>query len=154
MILSIPFVFVFNFFEPQTLSFLGKNFNIGPNLLISLPDNPLDAILFPDFSKINTLPFWTSVLSITVIASIESLAGSKAVDKLNPYKRKTDLDKDLTGIGLSTMVAGAIGGLPIITVIVRSSVNVHNNAKTKWSNLYRGILLLLFICNYSGTLIY
>jgi MFS superfamily sulfate permease-like transporter len=145
LILSIPFVFLFNFFEPQTLSFLGKDFNIGPELLISLPDNPLDAILFPDFSKINTLAFWTSVLSITMIASIESLAGSKAVDKLDPYKRKTDLDKDLVGIGLSTMVSGMIGGLPIITVIVRSSVNIHNNAKTKWSNLYHGILMLLFI---------
>ena len=56
----------------------------------------------------------------------------KAVDKLDPYKRKTNLNKDLIGIGMSNMVAGAIGGLPIITVIVRSTVNVHNNAKTKW----------------------
>ncbi len=69
----------------------------------------------------------------------------KAVDKLDPYKRKTNLNKDLIGIGMSNMVAGAIGGLPIITVIVRSTVNVHNNAKTKWSNLYHGILLLAFI---------
>ena len=145
LILAIPFVFLFNFFEPQTLNFLGKDFSIGPELLISLPDNPLDAILFPDFSKINTGAFWTSVISITMIASIESLAGSKAVDKLDPYNRKTDLDKDLIGIGMSTMVAGAIGGLPIITVIVRSTVNVHNNAKTKWANLYHGILLILFI---------
>ena len=43
------------------------------------------------------------------------------------------------------MVSGMVGGLPIITVIVRSSVNVHNHAKTKWSNLYHGLLLLLFI---------
>jgi MFS superfamily sulfate permease-like transporter len=88
LILSIPFVFLFNFFEPRTLSFLGKYLNIGPELLISLPDNPLDAILFPDFSKIHTLAFWTSVLSITMIASIESLAGSKAVDNLDPYKKE------------------------------------------------------------------
>ncbi len=145
LILAIPFVFLFNFFEPQTHTILGHDYQIGPELLINLPDNPLDAILYPDFSKINTLAFWTSVFSITLIASIESLAGSKAVDKLDPYKRKTDLDKDLIGIGVSTMVSGMIGGLPIITVIVRSSVNVHNNAKTKWSNLYHGLLLLLFI---------
>lgn len=145
LVLAIPFVFMFNFFEPHTLSFLGKDFNIGPELLISLPDNPLDSVMFPDFSKINTLAFWASVLSITMISSIESLAGSKAVDKLDPYKRRTNLDKDLIGIGMSTMVAGAIGGLPIITVIVRSTVNIHNNAKTKWANLYHGLLLLLFI---------
>jgi len=51
----------------------------------------------------------------------------------------------LTGIGLSTMTAGMIGGLPIIAVIIRSTVNVHNGAKTKWSNMYQGLLLLLFI---------
>ena len=145
LLLSIPFVFLFDFFEPQTQSFMGREYSTGPDLLINLPDNPLDAILYPDFSKIGTLAFWTSVLSITLISSIESLVGSKAVDKLDPYKRKTNLDKDLIGIGISTMISGAIGGLPIITVIVRSSVNVHNNAKTKWSNLYHGILLLLFI---------
>lgn len=145
LILAVPFVFLFDFFEPQTRTLLGQNYQIGPDLLINLPDNPLDAIMYPDFSKINTLAFWTSVLSITMIASIESLAGSKAVDKLDPYKRKTNLNKDLIGIGLSTMVSGLIGGLPIITVIVRSSVNVHNSAKTKWSNLYHGLLLLLFI---------
>ena len=145
LLLSIPFVFLFDFFEPHTYSFLGNEYSTGPELLIDLPDDPLEALLYPDFSKINTLPFWTSVLSILLISSIISLVGSKAVDKLDPYKRRTDLDKDLIGIGISTMVAGAIGGLPIITVIVRSTVNVHNNAKTKWSNLYHGLLLLLFI---------
>ncbi|MBL4625737.1 MAG: SulP family inorganic anion transporter, partial [Flavobacteriales bacterium] len=57
----------------------------------------------------------------------------------------TNLNKDLIGVGLSTMVSGAIGGLPIITVIVRSTVNVNSNAKTKWSNLYHGIFLILFV---------
>ena len=104
-----------------------------------------EAIAHPNFSKIDTLAFWLSVLSITMIASIESLVASKAIDKLDQYKRKTDLNKDLIGIGLSTMVSGMLGGLPIITVIVRSTVNVHNYAKTKWSNFYHGILLLLFI---------
>lgn len=145
LIIAVPFVFLFDFFEPQTREILGQSYKIGPELLVNIPDNILDAIIYPDFSRINTLPFWTSVLSITMIASILSLAGSKAVDKLDPYKRKTNLDKDLIGIGIATMVSGMLGGLPIITVIVRSSVNVHNNAKTKWSNFYHGILLLLFI---------
>ena len=80
-----------------------------------------------------------------MIASIESLAASKAVDKLDPYRRRTNLNKDLVGVGLSTIVSGAIGGLPVVTVILRSSVNVHNNAKTKWSNFYHGLLLILFV---------
>lgn len=145
LVISIPFVYAFNFFEPHSLSFFGNEYEVGPNLLIDIPDSLLDVISYPDFSQINTLAFWTSVISISMIASIESLAASKAVDKLDPYKRKTDLNKDLIGIGMSTVVSGLLGGLPIITVIVRSTVNVHNHAKTKWSNLYHGILLLAFV---------
>lgn len=143
--LSIPFVYIFNFFDEHTISFLGKSYEVGPNLLLSIPDSITESIMHPNFGKIDTIEFWTTVASILVITSIESLAIAKAIDKIDPYKRKTDLNKDLTGIGLSTMTAGFIGGLPIIAVIIRSTVNVHNGAKTKWSNMYQGLLLLLFI---------
>lgn len=143
--LSIPFVYLFNFFDPHALSLFGKSFNVGPDLLLDIPNNIKDSIMHPNFSKINTIEFWTTVFSMLIITSIESLAIAKAVDKIDPYKRKTDLNKDLTGIGLSTMAAGFIGGLPIIAVIIRSTVNIHNGAKTKWSNMYQGLLLLLFI---------
>ncbi len=145
IMLSIPFVYAFNFFELHELSFLGKSYEVGPHLLLDIPDNILESIMYPNFGKIDTAEFWTTVLSILMITSIESLAITKAIDKIDPYKRKTDLNKDLTGIGLSTMAAGLIGGLPVIAVIIRSTVNVHNGAKTKWSNMYQGLLLLLFI---------
>ena len=143
--LSIPFVYAFNFFDMHTISVFGRAYEVGPNLLLDIPDNIMDSIMYPNFSKINTIEFWITVFSILFITSIESLAIAKAVDKIDPYKRKTNLNKDLTGIGLSTMVAGMIGGLPIIAVIIRSTVNIHNGAKTKWSNMYQGLLLLLFI---------
>ena len=143
--LSIPFVYLFNFFEPHTLEFFGNAYSVGPHLLLDIPDNFADSIMHPNFAKINTVEFWTTVISILIITSIESLAIAKAVDKIDPYKRKTDLNKDLTGIGLSTMAAGFVGGLPIIAVIIRSTVNIHNGAKTKWSNLYQGLFLLLLI---------
>ncbi|PQB05105.1 SulP family inorganic anion transporter [Aureitalea marina] len=143
--LSIPFVYAFDFFEPHTMSLFGKAYEVGPDLLLDIPDNISESLMFPNFGMIGTIEFWTTVFSMLIITSIESLAIAKAVDKIDPYKRKTDLNKDLTGIGLSTMVAGMIGGLPIIAVIIRSTVNVHNGAKTKWSNMYQGLLLLLFI---------
>ncbi len=143
--LSIPFVYAFNFFEDHTMTFLGKSYEVGPHLLLDIPDNISDSIMHPNFGKINTVEFWTTVFSLLIITSIESLAIAKAVDKIDPYKRKTNLNKDLTGIGMSTIVAGMIGGLPIIAVIIRSTVNIHNGAKTKWSNMYQGLLLLLFI---------
>ncbi len=143
--LSIPFVYAFNFFDQQTLSFFGKSFEVGPELLLNIPDTITDSIMHPNFGRIHTIEFWITVFSMLIITSIESLAIAKAVDKIDPYKRKTDLNKDLTGIGISTMVAGLIGGLPIIAVIIRSTVNIHNGAKTKWSNMYQGLLLLVFI---------
>ena len=143
--LSIPFVYLFNFFDAQTLTFFGKSYDVGPSLLLEIPENIMDSIMFPNFSMINTIEFWTTVFSLLIITSIESLAIAKAVDKIDPYKRKTDLNKDLTGIGLSTVAVGFVGGLPIIAVIIRSTVNIHNGAKTKWSNLYQGILLLVLI---------
>ncbi|MCH1432351.1 MAG: SulP family inorganic anion transporter [Flavobacteriaceae bacterium] len=143
--LSVPFVYLFNFFDAQTLTFFGKSYVVGPSLLLEIPENIMDSIMFPNFSMINTFEFWTTVFSLLIITSIESLAIAKAVDKIDPYKRKTDLNKDLTGIGLSTVAAGFVGGLPIIAVIIRSTVNIHNGAKTKWSNLYQGILLLVLI---------
>jgi MFS superfamily sulfate permease-like transporter len=145
LILSIPLVFAFDFFNEHSLSFFGKSYGVGPELLIEIPDNPLDSIMHPDFGMIGTAAFWLTVLSITMIASVETLASARAVDKLDPYKRTTNLNKDLIGVGLSTMVSGALGGLPIITVIVRSTVNVNSNAKTKWSNFYHGIFLILFV---------
>lgn len=143
--LSIPFTYLFNFFEPKTLDFIGNSYKVGPHLLLDIPNSFSDSILHPNFGKIETVEFWTTVTSILIITSIESLAIAKAVDKIDPYKRKTDLNKDLTGIGLSTMIAGFVGGLPIIAVIIRSTVNIHNGAKTKWSNLYQGGFLLLLI---------
>ena len=143
--LSIPFTYLFNFFEPKTLDFIGNSYEVGPHLLLDIPNSFSDSILHPNFGKIETVEFWTTVISILIITSIESLAIAKAVDKIDPYKRKTDLNKDLTGIGLSTMIAGFVGGLPIIAVIIRSTVNIHNGAKTKWSNLYQGGFLLLLI---------
>ena len=143
--LSIPFVYFFNFFDAHNINFFGRSYEVGPKLLLEIPENIMDSIMHPNFSKIDTIEFWTTVFSLLIITSIESLAIAKAVDKIDPYKRKTDLNKDLTGIGLSTVAAGLIGGLPIIAVIIRSTVNIHNGAKTKWSNLYQGLLLLVLI---------
>jgi MFS superfamily sulfate permease-like transporter len=142
---ALPMVFGFDFFTEHSITIFGHSYGVGPQLLIDIPADPLDCIMHPDFGMIGTLAFWLTVLSITTIASIETLASARAVDKLDPYKRTTNLNKDLVGVGLSTMISGALGGLPIITVIVRSTVNVNSNAKTRWSNLYHGIFLILFV---------
>ena len=64
--LSIPFVYAFNFFDQQTLSFFGKPFEVGPHLLLDIPNTITDSIMHPNFSKINTIEFWTTVFSILI----------------------------------------------------------------------------------------
>jgi MFS superfamily sulfate permease-like transporter len=142
---AVPFVYFFNFFEVHDVHAVGRVFEIGPRFLIDVPDKIQDTIMFPNFSKIGQVPFWLSVMSITLVASIETLLSTKAVEKLDPYHRPTDLNKDLAAVGLSTMVSGMLGGLPIITVIVRSSVNVNHGGKTRWSNFYHGWILLALV---------
>jgi MFS superfamily sulfate permease-like transporter len=121
----------------------------GSNFLVALPDHFLAGFYFPDFSKITTIAFWEAVLSISLVGSLESLLSTTAVDKLDPYKRSSDLDRDLTAIGLGNLVAGLVGGLPMIAEIVRSSANIDNGAKTAWANFFHGLILLLFVALFT-----
>ena len=118
---------------------------IAPSFLVPIPDNFTDYFYAPDFSKILTFEFWGAVISICLVASLESLLSATAAEKLDPYKRPTDLDKDLAGVGIGNVVSGAIGGLPMIAELVRSSANVENGAKTSWSNFFHGLILLVFV---------
>ena len=142
---AVPIVILYNYLEVHEIAVFGEPFKAPKDYLIHVDDNWWHHWVFPDFSKVSNLTFWLTVISINLISSVITLTGAKAIDKLDPYKRKTDMNRDLMAVGLSSMVSGAVGGLPIITVIVRSTVNVHNHAKTKWSNFYHGLFILLFL---------
>lgn len=118
---------------------------VGPVFLVAISDNFMSSFYFPDFSKFATLEFWEAVVTISLVGSLESLLSAMAVDKLDPYKRHSNLNKDLTAVGVGNLVAGCVGGLPMIAEIVRSSANVNNGAKTSWANFFHGSLLLLFV---------
>jgi MFS superfamily sulfate permease-like transporter len=83
------------------------------------------------------------VAMFALIGSLESLLTVKAVDLLDPFKRKSDLSQDLKAVGIGNVVAGLLGGMPMISEPVRSAENVHNGAKTRWANLFHGIFLLV-----------
>ncbi|MDD1607769.1 MAG: SulP family inorganic anion transporter [Methylococcaceae bacterium] len=118
---------------------------VGPVFLVAISENFMSSFYFPDFSKFATLEFWEAVVAISLVGSLESLLSAMAVDKLDPYKRHSNLNKDLTAVGVGNLVAGCVGGLPMIAEIVRSSANVNNGAKTSWANFFHGTLLLLFV---------
>ena len=118
---------------------------IGPKFLVAISDNFASSFNYPDFSKVATSEFWEAVIAIALVGSLESLLSAMAVDKLDPYQRHSNLNKDLTAVGVGNLVAGSIGGLPMIAEIVRSSANVNNGAKTSWANFFHGAFLLLFV---------
>lgn len=126
----------------------GHEYSIGPKFLVTLPENLADGFVFPDWSKALTLPFVIAVVSITLVQGIESLLSAKAVDKLDPWKRESDLNKDLSAVGAGSALAGLIGGLPMIAEIVRSSANVNNGGRTGWANFFHGAFLLVFIAAF------
>lgn len=118
---------------------------VGPKFLVAMSDNLLSSFYFPDFSKIFTVEFAEAVVSICLVGSLESLLSAVAVDKLDVYQRHSNLDRDLSAVGIGNLICGLIGGLPMIAEIVRSSANVTNGAKTSWSNFFHGAFLLLFV---------
>lgn len=96
-----------------------------------------------DFSEIGTFTFWKYVVMFLFVSSLESLLTVKAVDNLDPYKRESSYSGDLIGQGAGNALAGLLGGLPMISEVVRSSSNIGFGAKTKWSNFFHGAFLLL-----------
>jgi MFS superfamily sulfate permease-like transporter len=132
-------------FLPDQAFLPHHEYTIGPKFLVSIPDNVLSSFYFPDFGMVGTTAFWGAVVSICLVGSLESLLSTTAVDKLDPYQRYSDLNRDLTAVGVGNLLAGAIGGLPMIAEIVRSSANVGDGAKTGWANFFHGLFLAIFV---------
>ena len=80
-----------------------------------------------------------------LVGSIESLLTVCAVDNLDPEKQKSDLNKDLFSVGVGNLISSLLGGLPMISEIVRTKANIDYEAKTKYSNFYHGVFLLLSV---------
>ena len=128
------------------------SYPIDKSLLIALPDDILSNFAFPDFSKVYHGNFINAVIAITLIASIESLLSIKAVDKLDPLKRRSNVNKDIRALGLATVISGFLGGLNVVTVIARSSVNVNNKGTNRSANFFHAAFLVAFILLFATEL--
>ena len=106
----------------------------------------------PDWSVWTNSHVWITGLTLAIVASLESLLSIEAIDDLDPYKRVTDKNHELKAQGLGNLVSGLIGGLPVTSVIVRSSANVNSGAQTKKSAILHGALLLLCVAFIPGLL--
>ena len=100
---------------------------------------------FPDFSQIGNPMVWKLAITIAFVASIETLLSIQAGDKIDPDKRITPANRELFAQGIGNVASGFLGGLPITSVIVRTSANVNAGSKTKLSAILHGVFLLLSV---------
>ncbi|MCC6282879.1 MAG: SulP family inorganic anion transporter [Saprospiraceae bacterium] len=114
--------------------------------VVQIPDNIFGAITTPDFSQWMSQPrVLKDAFTIGLLASLETLLCVEAIDKLDPLKRKTPVNRELLAQGVGNMACGLVGAIPMTAVIVRGAANVDAGGRTKLSSFTHGVLLLLAV---------
>lgn len=145
LIAAVPVGILLGVHESGTYEFRGGTHPLGPSFLVDVPLNLANAFFLPDFSGLFTSTGLKYVALFAIIGSLESLLSAKAIDEIDPWSRKTNHNRDLAAVGIANTVASAIGGLPMISEIVRSRANIDNGARTRFANMFHGLFLLVLI---------
>lgn len=126
---------------------LAKLLPPGPKQLVHFEKNLLDTLAVNEsFEGFNAFGIFIKfVIMFALVGSLESLLTVKAIDMLDPWKRKSNANRDLMAVGAGNIVAGILGGLPMISEVARSSANVSNGGRTRWSNFFHGVFILIFL---------
>ncbi|WP_018474652.1 SulP family inorganic anion transporter [Echinicola pacifica] len=141
---------VFGVLVNEFFMMTGSALAIGENYLVSLPvpSTPEEfkgLITLPKFSAIGNPEVWIVAATIAVVASIETLLCIEAADRMDPMKRVTNTNVELKAQGVGNIISGILGGLPMTSVVVRTTANVNSGAKSKMSAVVHGIFLLLSV---------
>ena len=128
----------------------GSSLAISKEHLVSLPvpkslDEFKNIIVTPDFSAITNSKVWIIAVTIAVVASIETLLCIEASDRMDASKRYTDTNVELRAQGIGNIISSLIGGLPMTSVVVRTSANNAAGAKSKMSTIIHGVLLMVSV---------
>ncbi|MCC6279388.1 MAG: SulP family inorganic anion transporter [Saprospiraceae bacterium] len=128
----------------------GSSLAISQEHLVNLPvpksfDDFLGQFSRPDFGTLMNPQVWIVALTIAVVASIETLLCIEAADKMDPMKRYTNTNTELFAQGAGNILSGLIGGLPMTSVIVRTSANINSGGRTKTATVAHGALLLIAV---------
>lgn len=143
-LVAVVFAGVLNWLLIQS----GSSFAVGNQHLIDLPSlfsSEEKIFYFPDFSYWNNPQIYVGAVTLAVVASLETLLNLEAADKMDPQKRSSPPNRELLAQGIGNTLSGFVGGMPVTSVIVRSSVNATSGSKTKVSTIFHGILLIIAI---------
>jgi MFS superfamily sulfate permease-like transporter len=128
----------------------GSNMALDKAHLVTLPVlNNLSEIgtLFtlPDFSGLTNKSVWIMAVTLAVVASIETLLCIEAGDRMDIYKRYSSTNTELKAQGIGNLLSGLLGGLPMTSVVVRTTANINAGARTKLSAIIHGVFLLVSV---------
>jgi MFS superfamily sulfate permease-like transporter len=112
----------------------------------------INQFTLPNFNGLSNPQVWITGITIAVVASIETLLCLEAGDKMDSNKRYSNANTELKAQGIGNIVSGLIGGMPMTSVIVRTTANINAGAKTKFSAIFHGLLLLLTVVAIPGIL--
>ncbi|HEX4968066.1 MAG TPA: SulP family inorganic anion transporter [Nitrospiraceae bacterium] len=135
---------------------LGWLLDLTPDYLIKVPSDILNqGMRLPDFQGVFGRPdLWLDVLlivvTVTLIDGTESIATVAAIDKIDPFRRRSDPNKTLQAMGISNLLSSLVGGLTIIPGGMKSTVNIVGGGRTLWSNGYYGLTMLLLLVAGTG----
>lgn len=123
---------------------------LDEHYLINVPGSLTDGIVMPEFGTVFAhpelwLPLIYLVVTLVLIDGTESLATIAAVDKIDPFRRRSDPDRTLLAMGTSNIASSALGGLTIIPGMVKSTANIMGGGRTQWANFYNACFLLVFV---------
>ncbi len=138
----------FDLLHEHSYTLASHQYQLGDQYLVRMPDRMFgmfDFITFPDMTALQQPKAWWWVFMFFAIGSLESLLSAKAVDLLDPWKRKTNLDRDVLAVGVANLACACVGGLPMISEIVRSRANIDNGARTRFADMWHGLFLLLCV---------
>lgn len=109
-------------------------------------------VQFPAFGRLFEPAVWIAGVTLAIVASLETLLNLEATEKLDPLRRPSEPNRELLAQGAGNLLAGLFGGLPMTSVIVRSSVNVNAGGRTRWSAITHGALLLVAVLFFAALL--
>lgn len=185
LVVAVPMGMYFGIGREGTYTFNEQTYALGAKFLVDVPLDMFSALTFPDFSGLATITGVKYVVMFALIGSLESLLSAKAIDQIDPYRQKTDLernvatgdettnaavedhakaralalarsqrktdqDRDMLAVGVGNTLSAFVGGLPMISEIVRSRANIDNGGKTRFANMCHGFFLLVFVALVPG----
>ena len=148
LLVAMPAGYGFDLLHEHSYYLQGHEYQLGEQFLVSMPKQVFGMfrdVTLPNFAVLTDPRAWKWAIIFFCIGSLESVLSAKAIDAVDPWKRRSNMDRDLFAVGAGNLIASLLGGLPMISEIVRSKANIDNGGKTRFANFWHAVFLLLCV---------